>query len=27
VIYAANQNTIRDPHRIYPGQALKLPQP
>ena len=26
-IYAANQNTIRDPHRIYPGQELKLPQP
>jgi nucleoid-associated protein YgaU len=26
-IYAANQDTIRDPHRIYPGQELKLPQP
>jgi hypothetical protein len=26
-IYAANQNTIRDPDRIFPGQALKLPQP
>ncbi|MGD9614613.1 MAG: LysM peptidoglycan-binding domain-containing protein [Alphaproteobacteria bacterium] len=26
-IYAANQDTIRDPHRIYPGQELRLPQP
>lgn len=26
-IYAANQEAIRDPHRIYPGQELKLPQP
>jgi nucleoid-associated protein YgaU len=24
-IYAANQDTIRDPDRIYPGQALRLP--
>jgi LysM repeat protein len=26
-IYAANQDTIRDPQRIYPGQELRLPQP
>jgi hypothetical protein len=26
-IYAANRETISDPHRIYPGQALKLPRP
>lgn len=24
-IYAANQDTIRDPDRIYPGQELRLP--
>ena len=26
-IYQANQDTIGDPDRIYPGQALRLPQP
>jgi hypothetical protein len=26
-IYEANHATISDPHRIYPGQELKLPQP
>jgi hypothetical protein len=26
-IYEANQDMIRDPRRIYPGQALRLPQP
>ena len=25
-IYAANQDAIRDPDRIYPGQELRLPQ-
>jgi nucleoid-associated protein YgaU len=26
-IYEANQDMIRDPRRIYPGQELRLPQP
>jgi nucleoid-associated protein YgaU len=26
-IYTANQDVIRDPERIYPGQALRLPRP
>ena len=25
-IYQANQDTIHDPDRIYPGQELRLPQ-
>ena len=25
-IYRANKDKIKSPHRIYPGQVLKIPQ-